>query len=147
MFGFLGQYQHSFDDKNRLTIPARFRDLLAEGAFITQGFDRNLMVTTTTAFEQVYSRLNALNMADQNARLMRRLILGSAFQVEIDKSGRILIPQNLRQFATLEGEVVLVGQGDYFEVWAPKLWQEQLDKLQDTEANNQRFATLNLSAH
>ncbi len=142
---FLGQYQHSLDDKNRLTIPARFRELLSDGAFVTQGFDRNLMVLTTGAFEQVYERLNAMNIADPSARLLRRLILGNAYQVEIDKAGRILLPQPLREFAALDGEVVLVGQGDYFEVWSPQAWQEQQQKLADIEANAQRFATLNLT--
>lgn len=142
---FLGQYQHTLDDKNRLTVPARFRELLAEGAFVTQGFDRNLMVLTTRAFEQVYERLNAMNMADPAARLLRRLILGNAYQLEIDKSGRVLLPQNLREFASLDGEVVLVGQGDYFEVWSPQAWQEQQQKLADAEANAQRFTALNLS--
>lgn len=142
---FLGQYQHSLDDKNRLTIPARFRELLSDGAFVTQGFDRNLMVLTTGAFEQVYERLNAMNIADPSARLLRRMILGNAYQVEIDKAGRILLPQPLREFAALDGEVVLVGQGDYFEVWSPQAWQEQQQKLADIEANVQRFATLNLT--
>jgi MraZ protein len=142
---FLGQYQHSFDDKNRLTVPSRFRELLAEGAFVAQGFDRNLMVLTTKAFEQVYERLNAMNMADPSARLLRRLILGSAYQLEVDKAGRILLPQNLREFAGLEGEAVLVGQGDYFEVWTPQSWHEQQVKIDDAEANAQRFATLNIA--
>lgn len=142
---FLGQYQHSLDDKNRLTVPARFRELLSDGAFITQGFDRNLMVLTQAAFEQVYERLNAMNMADPSARLLRRLILGNAYQVEIDKAGRILLPQQLREFAALDGDAVIVGQGDYFEVWSPQAWQEQQQKLADAEANAQRFAALNLS--
>jgi MraZ protein len=142
---FLGQYQHSLDDKNRLTVPSRFRELLAEGAFVAQGFDRNLMVLTTTAFEQVYERLNAMNMADPSARLLRRLILGSAYQLEVDKAGRILLPQNLREFAGLKEDAVLVGQGDYFEVWTPQSWHEQQVKIEDAEANAQRFATLNIA--
>lgn len=142
---FLGQYQHTLDEKNRLTVPARFRELLSEGAFVTQGFDRNLMVLTQAAFEQVYARLNAMNMADPSARLLRRLILGNAYQVEIDKAGRMLLPQPLREFAALDGEAVIVGQGDYFEVWSPQAWQEQQQKLADAEANAQRFAALNLS--
>jgi MraZ protein len=142
---FLGQYQHALDDKNRLTVPARFRELLSDGAFITQGFDRNLMVLTQAAFEQVYARLNAMNMADPAARLLRRLILGNAYQVEIDKAGRILLPQPLREFAALNDEAILVGQGDYFEVWSPQAWQEQQQKLADAEANAQRFAALNLT--
>ena len=142
---FLGQFQHNLDDKGRLMIPARFRELLAAGAFITQGFDMCLMVMTDIYFKQVYDRINAMNLADPTARLLRRLILSNAYPVEVDKVGRILIPQNLRQVAMLESEAIVAGQGEYFEVWTPAAWNEQMAELQNIETNNQRFATLNLS--
>ena len=137
---FLGQYQHNLDDKGRLMIPARFRELLAAGAFITQGFDKCLMVMTDVYFKQVYDRINAMNLADPTARLLRRLILSNAYKV-----GRILVPQHLRQVMILESEAIVAGQGEYFEVWTPATWNEQMDQLQDIETNNQRFATLDLS--
>ena len=142
---FLGQFQHNLDDKGRLMIPARFRELLAAGAFITQGFDRCLMVMTDTYFRQVYERISAMNLADPMARLLRRLILSNAYPVEVDKVGRILLPQNLRQSILLESEAILAGQGEYFEVWSPAEWNAQMAQLQDIETNNQRFATLDLS--
>ena len=142
---FLGQFQHNLDDKGRLMIPARFRELLAAGAFITQGFDKCLMVMTDVYFKEVYDRISAMNLADPMARLLRRLILSNAYPVEADKVGRILIPQNLRQVITLEGEAIVAGQGEYFEVWAPAAWNEQMAQLQDLETNDQRFAMLDLS--
>ena len=143
---FLGQFQHNLDDKGRLMIPARFRELLEGGAFITQGFDKCLMVMTEAYFKQVYERIESMNLADPTARLLRRLILSNAYPVEVDKIGRILMPQNLRAFLGIEnGELVLAGQGEYFEVWTPAQWSEQMAQLQDTEANNQRFSTLDLS--
>jgi MraZ protein len=142
---FLGQYQHNLDEKGRLMIPARYRELLAAGAFITQGFDRCLMVMTDAYFAQVYDRINSMNLADPTARLLRRLILSNAYQVEVDKVGRILVPGNLRQVIALNGEAIVAGQGDYFEVWNPADWNQQMDQLQDIETNNQRFATLDLS--
>ena len=142
---FLGQYQHNLDEKGRLMIPARYRELLAAGAFITQGFDKCLIVMTDVHFREVYDRINAMNMADQNARLLRRHILSNAYAVEIDRVGRILVPQNLRQTIGLNGEAIVAGQGEYFEVWTPADWNEQMDQLQDVEMNNQRFATLDLS--
>jgi MraZ protein len=143
---FLGQFQHNLDDKGRLMIPARYRDLLAAGAFITQGFDKCLMVMTDTYFQQVYERINTMNLADATARMLRRLILSNAYPVEVDKVGRILVPQNLRAFLGIEnGELTVAGQGDYFEVWTPAEWKTQMDKLQDVEANEQRFSTLDLS--
>ena len=142
---FLGQFQHSLDEKGRLMIPARYRELLAAGAFITQGFDKCLMVMTENYFKQVYDRINAMNLADPTARLLRRLILSNAYPVEVDKVGRILVPQNLRQVIALESEAIVAGQGEYFEVWTPAAWNEQMNQLQDIETNNQRFATLDLS--
>jgi MraZ protein len=142
---FLGQYQHNLDEKGRLMIPARYRELLAAGAFITQGFDKCLMVMTDVHFKEVYDRINAMNMADPNARLLRRHILSNAYSIEIDRVGRILVPGNLRQIIGLENEAIVAGQGEYFEVWNPADWNEQMDQLQDVETNNQRFATLDLS--
>ncbi len=86
-----------------------------------------------------------MNLADPTARLMRRMILANAFPLEVDKAGRVLVPQSLRQFAGLDGAAVVTGQGEYFEVWTPAAWTDQERQIQDTEANNQRFATLNLS--
>ena len=142
---FLGQFQHNLDEKGRLMIPARYRELLAAGAFITQGFDKCLMVMTDAYFAQVYDRINSMNLADPTARLLRRLILSNAYAVEVDKVGRILVPGNLRQVLALNGEAIVAGQGDYFEVWNPADWNAQMDQLQDIETNNQRFATLDLS--
>ncbi len=143
---FLGQFQHNLDDKGRLMIPARFRDLLEGGAFITQGFDKCLMVMTESYFQQVYDRIEAMNLTDPTARLLRRLILSNAYPVEVDKVGRIVVPQNLRTFLGIEnGELIVAGQGEYFEVWTPALWSEQMAQLQDTEANIQRFSALDLS--
>ena len=143
---FLGQFQHNLDDKGRLMIPARFRELLdGSGAYITQGFDRCLMVMTESYFKQVYDNLNSMNLADPNARLMRRMIFATAYSIEVDKVGRVVLPPSLREFAGLNGEAVVTGQGDYFEVWTPEAWNEQVKQIQDTETNNQRFATLNLS--
>jgi len=142
---FLGQFQHSLDDKGRLMIPARFRELLDGGAYITQGLDRCLMVMTGEYFRQVYDNVNSTNLTDPNARLLRRMILANAYQLEVDKVGRVLVPQSLREFAGLNGEAIVAGQGEFFEVWTPAAWSEQVRQMQDTETNNQRFATLNLS--
>ena len=142
---FLGQFQHNLDDKGRLMIPARFRELLEGGAFITQGFDKCLMVMTKTYFKQVYERIGTTNLTDPSARSLRRLLLSNAYPVEVDKVGRILVPQNLRTFMQMEGEAIVAGQGEYFEVWKPVEWNVQMAQLQDTAANNQRFSALDLS--
>jgi MraZ protein len=141
---FLNQYHHSFDDKGRLTIPAKFRILPEEGAFVIQGLDRNLMVLPPDVFRLIYDRLMTMSLTDPGARLLRRVILGNALQVSPDSAGRILLTPNLREFADLQNEVVFVGQGDYFEIWSPSLWQEQEKQVNDAENNAKRFATLDL---
>ncbi|NMB88080.1 MAG: division/cell wall cluster transcriptional repressor MraZ [Chloroflexi bacterium] len=141
---FLGQYEHTIDDKGRMTIPARYRDLLEDGAYITQGFDQNLMVLTATSFEEMYNRVNQMSMTDPTARQLKRLIFSHANRVEVDRLGRMLIPQYLRQAASIDGAAVVVGVGDYFEIWSPDNWASQTDNLLDAEANAQRFAALNL---
>lgn len=143
---FLGQFQHSMDDKGRLMVPARFRELLEGGAYLTQGFDKCLMVMTESYFQQVYERINAMNLTDPTARILRRMLFANAYPVEVDKVGRILIPANLRQFAGLENSAIVAGQGGYFEIWTPTEWEKQTAQINDTETNNQRFAALDLSS-
>ena len=142
---FLGQYQHSLDDKGRLTIPSAFRDVLGAGAFISQGFDKNLMVMSAVYFGQVYERINSMNITDPATRLLRRLVFSSAYQVDVDKAGRILLPPRHRGFLEIENDAVVVGQGEYFEIWSPGEWARQVEQLLDTEANAQRFVMLDLS--
>ncbi len=142
---FLGQYHHTLDTKNRLTIPSRYRELLARGAYVMQGFDGNLMVFTSSAFEAISQRASQLSVTDEKTRALKRLIFSTADYLEVDKSGRILIPEFLRLAADVRSEAVLAGVGDYFEIWSPERWAEQLTEMQDTDANAQRFATLDIS--
>jgi len=142
---FLGQYRHTLDSKDRLTVPARYRELLEGGAYVLQGFDRNLLVMTDAAFDTIRKRVQSMSVTDPTARLLRRLVFSTADRVELDKAGRILIPQFLRDAAQIQAEVVLVGGGDYFEIWATEPWNDQSAQLQDVEANAQRFAALDLS--
>ena len=81
---FLGQFQHNLDEKGRLMIPAPYRQTLEDGAYIMQGFDRCLMVMTKPYFEQVYERINSMNLADPATRLLRRMILSTAYPVDLD---------------------------------------------------------------
>jgi MraZ protein len=142
---FLGQYEHIIDEKGRMTIPARYRELLADGAYITQGFDQNLIVLTTASFTSIYERVNEMSVTDPNARQLRRLMFSRADRLDFDKAGRILIPQFLRQAVGLNGPVMIVGTGEYFEIWSQDQWADQDTLLQDVDANTQRFAALDLS--
>ena len=144
---FLGQFYHNLDDKGRLTVPSRFREMLASGgAYVMQGFEKNLMVLPTNTFEAVSLRIQKMSLTDPTARLLRRLLFSTADRVDMDKAGRILLPQFLRQSATLDTGVVVVGSGDYFEIWAPDEWSVQEEQLMDVQANANRFSSLFLSS-
>jgi MraZ protein len=144
---FLNQYHHCFDDKGRLTIPARFRDQTAGGVTVVPGLDHDLMVLPPAAFQVLYDRLMALNLTDPDSRLLREIILGNALQVTPDGSGRILLSQNLRDYAELKTEVVFVGVGETFEIWAAEPWQKRQDQINDAETNAKRFSLLDLRIH
>lgn len=143
---FLGQFVHSVDAKGRITVPVRFRDSLAEGAYVTQGFERNLMVYTTESFERLAEQAGHLTTTDPEARAIRRVIFGGAADVELDSQGRILVPTFLREYAQLQDEAALVGAGEYFEIWDADIWGEELDGVTDPDQNARRFAAFDLSA-
>lgn len=142
----LGQYASTLDQKRRLKIPAAFRGEAAGGFFITQGFEQNLLAFTPNAFQALYRRIRTLNMVDPTVRLLVRLIFGSAYPTAVDHRNRILIPEPLSTFAGLSSTVLLVGQGDYFEIWSPASWSEQEAQLKDVRANANRFSALDLTA-
>ena len=141
---FFGRYEHSIDEKGRMTIPARFREPLEAGAYITRGFDRNLVVYTTSYLQKISEKVAGMSNTDPSARLLRRLIYSNAALLEFDKSGRILIPQFLRDPVDIHNNAIVIGVGDYFEIWSPTVWEAQNTLLDDSEQNIQRFSTLNL---
>jgi MraZ protein len=141
---FLGQYEHTIDEKGRMTIPARFRDIMEDGAYITRGFDQNLVVWTAPAFEIIYQRINQLSITDPLARQLRRLIFSHADRVEVDRAGRILIPLFLRESLQIGNTAMVVGAGETFEIWSTERWAEQEEQLQDVEHNAGQFAALDL---
>ena len=141
---FLGEFKHSIDDKGRITVPARYRQLLADGAYITQGFDRNLMVLREANFEMISRRINAMSLTKPNVRELRRVLFSKAQKVELDKNGRILVPPFLRTEIGLNGDVLLIGVGDYFEIWSPDRWEAQMGHLREAQGNARYFEDLDV---
>ncbi len=142
---FLGQFYHTIDSKGRMSIPARMRDLLSDGVYLTQGFDRNLRLLNEPAFNAMAEKINHLSETNPKIRLLKRLFFSSASRVELDSLGRVLLPQFLRDLAALESEAVVVGVGEAIEIWSLSAWQEQLSALSDSDANAQQFSDLDLS--
>jgi MraZ protein len=142
---FIGQFQCSLEEDNRVGLPAVFGDLLAGRVVITQGFERNILVLPADKFQDLSRLVASLNIADPLARGLQRMLLGNASYALVDDAGSISLPDALSEFARLASRVVLVGQGNYFEVWSQTLWEQQELVLQDAEANSQRYASVNLA--
>jgi MraZ protein len=126
---FRGVTHLSLDAKGRLAVPARHRDTLLAGGggrlVLTADPGRCLLVYPLAAWEPIESRLMALSSFNEKIRSLQRLIVGHADDVELDGSGRILVPPALRSYASLDKHVVLVGQGHRFELWGHAQWQAQ----------------------
>lgn len=141
----LGQYLLSLEKDQSLVVPTPLQVLFAEGAYITHGFERNLLIMSDQFFREKSLQIMALNLADPEVRLLFRMFFGYASKLSIGKTGHILIPLDLMAFAELKEEAILIGQGEYLEVWSPEQWERQSIMLLDTEANAERFARIDLT--
>ncbi|MBS4913744.1 MAG: division/cell wall cluster transcriptional repressor MraZ [Veillonella sp.] len=119
---FLGNHSHTIDTKGRMIIPAKMREELGERCIITQGFDNCLAVYSLELFQQKADKLSKMSTTKSTVRILQRHFFGNAAEVEFDRQGRILVPTNLRKFAGLGKEVVVVGQSNFIEIWSRERW-------------------------
>lgn len=131
---FWGEFAHQLDKKGRLIIPARYRRQLSKGSILTRGIDRNLVIYPQEAWRTVSEQLNQLPITDPTARALRRLLFSGAVELSLDRQGRVLIPAYLRDYASLDGEVLVVGMETYVELWQPESWRQTLDGVSNTLA-------------
>ncbi|MDO4477952.1 MAG: division/cell wall cluster transcriptional repressor MraZ [Lachnospiraceae bacterium] len=125
---FLHTYEHSIDAKGRLIIPAKYRDDIdGKPVVVTRGWDANLVVYTMDAWEEYVKSWLELPGSDPKVRKYRRFIATNAEQCELDKQGRILISQTLRDHAGLDKDVIISGNLTNFEIWSPERWEEISD--------------------
>jgi MraZ protein len=132
---FLGQAVHTIDEKNRLAIPARFRTELSSGFYLTKGVDRCLYILTADGWSRLAERIRALPSMHADARRLQRHFFSGADHLVPDKLGRIVIPQSLREYAGLTGEIVIAGVHSRIELWAKGAWDaEQAHADEQTSA-------------
>ena len=124
---FIGGYQHNLDAKGRIIVPAKLRDELGEKVIVTAGLDKNLLIYTTSQFEEIAQKLLALPMTNAKARQYRAHTLGKAMEIEVDAQGRILIPSTLIKAGHLQKNCVIVGLYDHVELWDKDLWEAYYD--------------------
>lgn len=121
---FIGEYSHNLDDKGRMAIPVKFRRDLSKGAVVTRGLDNCLFLYTKTEWEKLAEKLASLPISQADSRAFARLMLAGAMDVEVDKQGRIILPEYLRQFAHLSKEVVVAGLYNRLELWDSQTWAQ-----------------------
>ena len=129
---FLGEYTHTIDDKGRLTIPAKYRGELAAGLVVTRGFDLNLMIFPVDGWQELADKILSRPMGDKDVRTLRRRVFSGAVDLSPDRQGRIVLPAYLREFAGIDGEVVVAGVFNYIEVWSAEAWQPVRETIENS---------------
>lgn len=132
---FIGEYKHTIDPKNRMTIPSKFQGQLSDGAIITRGLDNCLFIFTNEEWKRVADQIKQQSFTTANARAFSRLMLAGAMDVKLDNQGRILIPGYLSDYAKLGQKVVVAGLYDRLEVWNEDAW-EKYKKATESNAND-----------
>ena len=141
---FLGEFVHTTDGGGRLTIPARFRSGLEAGLVVTRGLDRCLAIYPMTEWEKLAGQVSALPITDRRARAFRRLVFANASDVKLDKHGRVLIPPRLREYAGLDGEVVVTGLNTFIELWNPDAWNDEREHVEGDDTAMEEWAALGI---
>lgn len=134
---FMGEYSHSLDAKNRLIIPARFRDELGDTFVVTRGFDGCLTVYTEDQWKKIVSQLEQLPVTKSEVRKYIRSLLSKAQECEFDSQGRIQLPQSLVGVADITKKCVIIGAADHLEIWSEERWDaydETSDETFETDA-------------
>lgn len=121
---FIGEYQHTIDEKGRLAVPVKFRPELAAGAVVTRGLDNCLFLYPKPEWEKLAQKLAALPISQANARAFARLMLAGAMDVDLDRQGRVVLPGYLRTYANLKSSAVLAGLYNRVEIWDEVAWKQ-----------------------
>ena len=121
---FIGEYSLTIDEKNRLSIPAKFRALLKGKAVVTRGLDNSLFLYSVPEWQKLAEKLASLPISKANTRAFSRLMLAGAMDCEIDKAGRITLPDYLKDFAKINKKIVVAGLYNRLEIWSDELWQK-----------------------
>jgi len=131
---FLGEFEHSLDDKGRLAVPARFRPELGQGLVLTRGLDRCLFVWPLTEWRVVAEKLGRLSMMHGEARRLQRLLFAGAVDTQLDRLGRVLVPSFLRGYAGLQDAVVVAGVLNRIEIWDREQWAAERAAAEEQSA-------------
>lgn len=124
--GFRGNFEHTLDDRGRVALPAKYRDQFGTKAVLTMSPDGCVQVFTKEGFDRMSEDVRKDSPKTLAGRRARRIFDGQSFDAELDRQGRILIPAKFREMARLNGAVVIVGCGEWLEIWEPSAWEAEL---------------------
>ena len=131
---FHGQYLHRVDPQGRVAVPARFREVFRAGIYLTKGLDPCVWAFSLQSWEAWSGTIAAMSPTRRQARVLRRMVFGGAYDLQLDRQGRVLVPPPLRQYANLTDEVMLIGAGNFLELWDRRRWEEELPHLEEAAA-------------
>lgn len=131
---FIGEYTHNLDEKGRLAVPKKFRGALENGAVVTRGLDNCLFLYTKEEWAKLAEKLASLPFYQANTRAFARLMLAGAMDVELDAQGRVILPEYLREFASLKKSIIVAGLYNRLELWDEKKWKEYTQKTEETSS-------------
>lgn len=123
---FLGEFQHSIDDKGRLTLPAKYRQAFADGLVVSKGLDKCLFILSKVEWPKHEAKMKERELLKKDARKVSRFFFSGSSEESLDKSGRVVVPVTLREYADIEKDVYIVGVSSRLEVWAKHRWEEYL---------------------
>jgi MraZ protein len=132
---FRGRYEHAIDSKGRISIPSRFREILTDkydNRLVITNFDHCLVAFPYEEWSNIEQKMNSLSLVKKEARTFLRFFYSSGIDCAIDRQGRLLIPQTLRDYASIQKNVVLVGEGRKIEIWAKERWEEEFLRSQES---------------
>lgn len=129
-FMLIGEYTHTIDDKNRISLPAKFRKEIGKKVVVTHGLDNCLFLYSTREWEKISEKLGSLGMGQADTRGFNRFMLAGASEIDVDSIGRILLPDFLKDFAEIKGKVVFTGVHNRVEIWNEKRWSEYKSRIE-----------------
>ncbi len=141
---FIGEYQHAIDSKNRMIIPSKFREAIGESFVLTKGLDGCLYAYTKDEWKILEEKLKKLPLTNKDARAFVRFFFSGANEIDVDKQGRALIPQNLLEYAVVKKDIVSIGVSTRIEIWSKEKWDEYNDQNIDYESIAEKMSELGI---
>ncbi|KRQ86592.1 Protein MraZ [Caloramator mitchellensis] len=141
---FIGEYHHALDNKNRIIVPSKFREQLGNKFVMTKGLDGCLYAYPMEEWRKLEDKLKSLPLTNKDARAFVRFMFSGAAEIEIDKQGRALIPQNLLEYAAINKEIVSIGVLSRIEIWSKDKWKEYNEKNIDFNEIAEKMSELGI---